>query len=52
MSEEEKDQTLDENKLIAQRRAKLKALRKKGNAYPNVFKRDGYAKDLDRKSVV
>ena len=46
MSEEEKDQTLDENKLIAQRRAKLKALRKKGNAYPNVFKRDGYAKDL------
>lgn len=46
MSEEEKDQRLDENKLIAQRRAKLKALRKKGNAYPNVFKRDGYAKDL------
>ncbi len=36
----------DENKLIAQRRAKLNELREKGNAYPNVFKRDSYAQDL------
>ena len=36
----------DENKLIAQRRAKLEALRERGIAYPNVFRRDSYAQDL------
>ncbi len=41
-----KDQTADENKLIAQRRAKLNDLRAKGNAFPNVFRRDSYAQDL------
>ena len=46
---ENKQNIEDENKLIAQRRAKLKALRKKGNAYPNIFKRDSYAQDLQDK---
>ncbi len=36
----------DENKLIAERRAKLSALRGQGIAYPNDFRRDDYAGDL------
>ncbi len=36
----------DENKLIAERRAKLAALRGQGNAFPNDFRRDAYAGDL------
>ena len=36
----------DENKLIAQRREKLKALRQAGQAFPNDFRRDAYAGDL------
>ena len=43
------DQNIDENKLIAQRRAKLEALRAQGNAYPNIFRRDSYAQDLQEK---
>ena len=42
----DKQHLQDENKLIAQRRAKLEALRTHGNAYPNVFRRDSYAQDL------
>ena len=37
---------LDENKLIAQRREKLKALREEGNAFPNEFRRDALAAEL------
>ena len=37
---------LDENRLIAERREKLTALREKGNAFPNTFRRDAYAQDL------
>ncbi|TNF33447.1 MAG: lysine--tRNA ligase [Gammaproteobacteria bacterium] len=37
---------LDENKLIAQRREKLKALREAGNAFPNDFRRDALAAEL------
>ncbi len=33
----------DDNELIAQRRAKLTALREQGNAYPNDFRRDALA---------
>ena len=33
----------DENKLIAQRREKLSAIRETRNAYPNTFRRDGFA---------
>ena len=35
-----KDEPLDENKLIAQRREKLSAMREQGNAFPNDFRRD------------
>jgi lysyl-tRNA synthetase class 2 len=36
----------DENRLIAERRTKLDALKENGNAYPNKFRRDSYAEDL------
>ena len=36
----------DENKLIAERRNKLKTLREQGNAFPNDFRRDSLAADL------
>ncbi len=36
----------DENKLIAERRQKLAALRARGPAFPNDFKRDAHAGDL------
>src|SRR3989440_5535943 len=36
----------DENKLIAERRAKLAALRAQGPAYPNDFRRDALAGEL------
>jgi lysyl-tRNA synthetase class 2 len=38
--------TQDDNKLIAERREKLKALREEGNAYPNGFRRDALAAEL------
>ena len=31
---------ISQNELLAQRREKLEALRSKGNAYPNNFRRD------------
>ncbi len=37
---------VDENKLIAERREKLRGLREKGNAYPNDFRLDAFAGDL------
>lgn len=40
------DQEFDENKLIAQRRQKLAELRKRGNAFPNLFRRNALAKVL------
>jgi len=48
MSEENNTQTaadeqIDENKLIAQRREKLTAMRESGNAFPNDFRRDSLA---------
>ncbi|MFY0677993.1 MAG: lysine--tRNA ligase [Neptuniibacter sp.] len=39
-------QKQDDNRLIAERREKLTALREEGNAYPNSFRRDSYAADL------
>ncbi|MCG8370653.1 MAG: lysine--tRNA ligase [Proteobacteria bacterium] len=38
----------DENKLIAERRAKLDALRVQGNAFPNDFRRNAIAEELHR----
>lgn len=42
------EQNLDENKLIAQRREKLKLLRKYNHAFPNHFRRDAVAGDIHR----
>ena len=53
MSEENKIQTenqnVDENKLITERRKKLNLLREHKNAFPNSFRRDSYAQDLQEK---
>ncbi len=46
MSEEAPSLHIDENHLIAERRAKLTALRAQGIAYPNDFRRTEYAQDL------
>jgi lysyl-tRNA synthetase class 2 len=40
------DKQQDENKLIAERRAKLEALKEQGNAYPNDFRRNAIAEEL------
>ncbi|MCF6346291.1 MAG: lysine--tRNA ligase [Thiomicrorhabdus sp.] len=37
---------VDENKIIAERRAKLTALRENGHSYPNSFRRENYAEEL------
>jgi lysyl-tRNA synthetase, class II len=39
-------EAVDENRLIAERRAKLAALRAQGPAFPNEFRRDALAADL------
>ena len=39
----------EENKLIAERRAKLDALREDGQAYPNDFRRTAYAGELQER---
>lgn len=39
-------QPQDENKLIAERRSKLAALREAGNAFPNTFRPDSKTQDL------
>ncbi|MCP4299156.1 MAG: lysine--tRNA ligase [Gammaproteobacteria bacterium] len=36
----------DDNKLVAERRGKLRALREQGNAYPNDFRRNSVAEEL------
>jgi lysyl-tRNA synthetase class 2 len=46
MSEQDKQEQPDENKLIAERRAKLTARREQGNAFPNDFRRTALADDL------
>ena len=43
------ENSLDENKLIAERRKKLGLLREAGKVYPNNFRRDSYAQDLQEK---
>jgi lysyl-tRNA synthetase class 2 len=45
---EEKSAPLEENKLIAERRAKLDAIRAKGPAFPNAFRRDSLAQELQK----
>jgi len=48
MNEADETHPHDENKLIAERREKLKALRAGGNAFPNDFHPDAFAGDLQR----
>jgi lysyl-tRNA synthetase, class II len=45
-SQPQENRGQDENKLIAERREKLAAIRVKGNAFPNAFRREDYAKRL------
>lgn len=45
---EDSQEPQDENQLIQLRREKLGALREAGNAYPNTFKREFYADDLQK----
>ena len=49
MTDEQQQQQLDENKLIAQRREKLARLRESGNAFPNDFRRNALAGELQRR---
>ena len=42
----EQSQPVDENKLIAERRSKLAAIREKGQAFPNEFRREAFANKL------
>jgi len=50
MSETKKNvPEVDENKIIAERRAKLTALREDGHSYPNTFRRENEALDLHAK---
>ena len=51
MSEENQNQPQDENQLIALRREKLGEMRKAGVAFPNTFKREFYAEDLQQQYV-
>ena len=48
MSDQPASAQPEENQLIAERRAKLKALREKGFAFPNNFSRDHFADDLHK----
>ncbi len=48
MSEQHGPEAHDENKLIAERRAKLDAIREKRNAFPNDFRRSAEAGHLQR----
>lgn len=47
-SRHEQGAAADENKLVAERRGKLSALRELGNAFPNDFRRTAVAGDLQR----
>jgi lysyl-tRNA synthetase class 2 len=49
MSNEPTIPAQDENQIIAERRAKLNAIRAKGIAFPNDFKRENMAADLHAK---
>jgi lysyl-tRNA synthetase class 2 len=50
MTEIEAPSSPDENRLIAERRDKLRALREQGIAFPNDFRPDAFAGDLQRET--
>ena len=49
MTEHTQNAPQEDNKLIAERRAKLSDLREQGNAFPNDFRRDASAAELQAK---
>lgn len=49
MTDEQSATPEDENKLVAERRAKLAALRERGPAFPNDFRRSAMAGDLQQR---
>lgn len=49
MTEHTQNAPQDDNKLIAERRAKLSDMREQGNAFPNDFRRDASAAELQAK---
>jgi len=51
MSDNQETAGHDENKLVAERRAKLASLREQGNAYPNDFRRTALAGELQQRYV-
>lgn len=51
MTDADKTVAPDENKLIAERRAKLAHLRERGNAFPNDFRRTAKAGELQNSYV-
>ena len=48
MSEQDSKQQQEDNKLIAERRSKLAAWREQGKAFPNTFRRDSLAQELQQ----
>ncbi|MEQ1913457.1 MAG: lysine--tRNA ligase, partial [Sideroxydans sp.] len=48
MTTEQTLPAVDENQIVAERRAKLKAIREKGIAFPNDFKREHLSDDLHK----
>ena len=48
MSDNTEQHLAEENKLVAERRGKLAAKREQGQAFPNNFRRDAYANDLQQ----
>lgn len=49
MTDNKPEASVDDNKLIAERREKLKQMREEGNAFPNDFRRDAVAQELQEK---
>lgn len=48
LEDNSKQPSTEENKLIAERRAKLVNIRQQRNAFPNSFRRNAYAQDLQQ----
>ncbi|HCS26860.1 MAG TPA: lysine--tRNA ligase [Spongiibacteraceae bacterium] len=48
MTDQQSTTAQDENKLVAERRGKLQKIRDKRNPFPNTFRREDYAADLQK----
>lgn len=51
MSDEQQSAAEDENKLVAERRAKLATLREQGPVFPNDFRRSAWAGELQQRFI-